>query len=116
MSAGFYESRNLNIRYDLPESIWALVPSVFEEMPGWCGYGGGGKGEDGIPYWFSFAESEKCINASVEPSGLQFNAYNIDVEEWENWLAAIKTLATSRLGFRVGELELGEVGYDIEWL
>ena len=116
MSKGFYESRNLNIRYDLPEQIWELVPGIYEQMPGWCGVGGQGRGEDGIPYWFSFDEGDKCVNASVEPSGLQFHAYNIDEAEWEAWLTKFKKLATERLRFRVGELELGEVDYEIEWL
>lgn len=116
MNQNFYESRNLNIRYDLPERIWELVPGIYEQMPGWCGFGGDGRGEDGIPYWFSFDESEKCVIVSVEPSGMQFHAYNIDETEWEAWLALFKQLATEHLRFRVGEIELGEVGHDIEWL
>lgn len=116
MNTGFYESRNLNIRCDLPERVWKLVPEIFEQMPGWCGIGGNGRGEDEIPYWFSFDETDKCVNASVEPSGLQFHAYNIDESEWEAWLALFKKIASSRLKFRVGEIESGEVGYDIEWL
>lgn len=116
MNERFYGSRNLNIRYDLPERIWQLVPEIYAQMPGWCGFGGNGRGEEGIPYWFGFDEAGKCICASVEPSGLHFEASNLDIAEWESWLATFKKLATSRLGFRVGEIEAGEVGHDIEWL
>ena len=110
------ESRNLNIRYDLPDSIWQRVTDLYEKLPGWYGYGRDGRGEEGIPYWFSYDKSQKSISASVEPSGLQFTAYNLDREEWEAWLSQFKELATVELGFHVGEIELGEVGYEIEWL
>ncbi len=110
------ESRNLNIRYDLPDGIWKKISEVYKEMEGWLGYGNGQVGEEGIPYWFSFNEEEKCINASVEPSSLQFSVFNMDEQEWENWLKEIKNIATRILGFKVGEIENGEVGYDIEWM
>jgi len=110
------ESRNLNIRYDLPDGILKKISEVYKEMEGWLGYGNGQVGEEGIPYWFSFNEEEKCINASVEPSSLQFSVFNMDEQEWENWLKEIKNIATSILGFKVGEIENGEVGYDIEWM
>ncbi len=116
MSIISYESRNLNIKYDLPDRIWENISEVYKEMEGWLGYGNGHVGEEGIPYWFSFNEEEKCINASVEPIGLQFSAFNMDEQDWENWLKKIKNIATKILGFKVGELENGEVGYDIEWV
>ena len=37
-------------------------------------------------------------------------------EEWEKWVKDIKMKATQILGFKVGEIELGEVGHEIEWL
>lgn len=107
---------NLNIRYDLPNDIWDKVVTVYEKMPGWLGYGDGAQGERGIPYWFSFDESCKSIFASVEPSGLQICASNMNKSEWESWIFKIKCLATSILGFKVGEIENGEVGYEIEWI
>jgi len=30
-------------------------------------------------------------------------------EEWEQWKLQIKQIATAKLGFKVGEIELGEV-------
>ena len=110
------DSRNLNIRYDLPDEIWNKVPTIYEAMDGWLGFGDGSNGQDGIPFWFSYEYREKHISASVEPSGLQITATNIDSDEWESWLEKIKKIATDQLGFKVGEIELGEVGYQIEWL
>jgi hypothetical protein len=106
---------NLNIRYDLPKEIWDKTPLVYEEMNGWIGFGKNGKGEDGIPYWFSYNENEKSIYASVEPSGLHFVA-NMEFDEWTEWKTEIKKVATKILEFKVGEIEEGEVGNEIEWL
>ncbi len=106
-----HQECNLNIRYDLPEDIWDKLPLVYEKMPGWIGFGKNGKGEDGIPYWFSFDENEKSILASVEPSGLQFFA-NMESNEWIEWKTEIKRVATAILKFKVGEIEEGE---EIEW-
>ena len=84
-------------------------------MPGWIGFGKDGNGENGIPYWFSFNVDKKSIFASVEPSGLHFSA-NMGLDEWIEWKTEIKRIATSVLEFKVGEIEEGEVGYEIEWL
>lgn len=110
------ETRNLNIRYDLPEEIWNKVPDVYKKMDGWLGFGSGDNGEEGIPYWFSYNGNEMSISASVEPSGLQFLASNIEEDQWNSWLSMFKKVATEILGFKVGELEAGEVGYEIEWI
>ena len=110
------ETRNLNIRYDLPDKVWAKLPSVYAAAGGWLGFGDGVSGEKGIPYWYGYDRATKSISASVEPSGLQFAAVNIERENWETWLSHFKSLATRELGFRVGELELGEVGHEIEWI
>ena len=40
----------------------------------------------------------------------------MEEKEWEEWKALIKKIATETLGFKVGEIEEGEVGYEIEWL
>ena len=100
----------LNIRYDLPKEIWNKVPLVYEKMNGWIGFG-----KDGAPYWFNYDENKKSISVSIEPSGLQVIA-NMELEEWTEWKANFKKTATEILGFKVGEIEEGEVGYDIEWL
>lgn len=99
---------NLNIRYDLPQGTWNKVSEVYEQMPGWLGYGDGENGESGIPYWFNYNTDEKSVLASVEPSGLQFIA-NMETEEWQEWKALIKQIASKTLGFKVGEIEEGEV-------
>lgn len=106
---------NLNIRYDLPQEIWDKVEHVYASLDGWLGYGDGKTGEQGIPYWFSFNENEKHIFASVEPAGVQFCGL-MEQEEWDAWVKKIKQVATQQLGFKVGEIERGEVGHDIEYL
>ncbi|WP_160114741.1 hypothetical protein [Aquimarina sp. AU474] len=53
--------------------------------------------------------------ASIEPSGLHFET-NMNEEEWLLWKAKFKKIATETLGFKVGEIEEGEVGYEIEWI
>ena len=106
---------NLNIRYDLPNEIWDKVPLIYEKMDGWLGFGKDGQGESGIPYWFSYNENEKSILASVEPSGLHFDAL-MDSNEWDEWKKEIKKISTEILGFKVGEIEEGEVNHEIEWI
>lgn len=107
---------NLNIRYDLPNEVWTKVSHLYSQLEGWKGLGKGGReGEEGFPYWFGYEDDEKWISASVEPSGLCFIARMTD-KEWEKWVKEIKQKATQILGFKVGEIELGEVGYEIEWL
>ncbi|KAA2241509.1 hypothetical protein F0L74_16570 [Chitinophaga agrisoli] len=102
---------NLNIRYDAPEEIWNKVPLIYAQLKGWLGYGTGGEcGEKGLPYWFGFNEHEKHILASVEMGGLQFSGL-MDTDEWINWVKEIKEIATRELGYKVGEIELGEVDF-----
>ncbi|EHQ06211.1 hypothetical protein [Leptonema illini] len=110
------ESRTLNIRYALPTEILDRLSAVYECMDGWLGYGNGENGEEGIPYWFSFKESGPSISASMEPSGLQFDVSHMNKEEWNSWLSRFKAEATKTLGFKVGELEIGEVDEEIEWI
>lgn len=106
-----HHEMNLNIRYDASEEIWNKVPMIYEQLNGWLGYGrGDGNGQKGIPYWFSFNESEKHISASVEPGGLYFEGL-MDTDEWTTWVKEIKDIATRELGFKVGEIELGEVDF-----
>lgn len=106
---------NLNISYDLPKEVWDKVPLVYEKMNGWIGFGKEGKGENGIPYWFSYNEEEKSILASIEPSGLHFMAI-MKLDEWTEWKAEFKKVATEILRFKVGEIEEGEVDHEIEWI
>ncbi|WP_160713451.1 hypothetical protein [Chitinophaga solisilvae] len=102
---------NLNIRYDAPDEIWDKVPVIYQQLNGWIGFCPKGEpGHEGLPYWFSFNEQEKHISASVEPSGLQFTGL-MDTNEWDIWVQKIKEVATRELGYKVGEIELGEVDY-----
>lgn len=105
-----HQEMNLNIRYDLPNKIWEdIIPEIYNEMEGWVGFGTQKVGERiGLPHWFSFNKNEKHIFASVEPSGLQFSGL-MNEEEWNDWKMRMKQIATEKLGFKVGEIELGEV-------
>lgn len=99
----------LNIEIvNLSDKIWKkVIPDIYQVMDGWIGFAK----EDpvqGIPFWFSFNQSEKHICASIEPGGLLFTGL-MDDEEWEIWKRKIKIIATQKLGFKVGERELGEV-------
>jgi hypothetical protein len=101
----------LNIRYDAPDEVWKKIPFIYSQLNGWLGFGKGGNyGDTGIPYWFSYNENEKHILASVETSGLQF-AGLMDDEEWGRWIKDIKDIATKELGYKIGEIETGEVDY-----
>ncbi|CAL2103482.1 conserved protein of unknown function [Tenacibaculum sp. 190130A14a] len=102
-----YQECNLNIRYDLPKEVWNKVPLIYEKMDGWIGFGKDGNGENGIPYWFSYNEEEKFVFASVEPSGLLFEA-NMDSKEWIVWKTEFKKIATEILGFKVDEVTLSK--------
>lgn len=102
---------NLNIRYDAPDEIWEKIPAIYAQPDGWLGYGlGGEQGQKAIPYWFSYKENEKHISASVEPAGLQI-AGLMNSEEWDTWVKNFKIVATSELGYKVGEIESGEVDF-----
>lgn len=94
---------NLNIRYDAPKEIWDKVGSIYEALEGWVGYDCGA-------YWFSFDEREKHVTASVEPSGIHFTAL-MEEREWNLWVATVKRIATEKLGYKVGEIESGEVDF-----
>ena len=103
-----YHNHNLNIWYQLPKEIWDKMPAIYEQSKGFLGY------RNGTPYWYSYNESEKFIVAGSEPSGLLLHSL-MDEEEWEIWLRKFKDLATKELGFKVGEIELGEVGRELEY-
>ncbi len=60
--------------------------------------------------WFGFDEGGKHICASVEPSGLQFSG-QMPEYEWNEWRRSIKAIATEILGYKVGEIEEGEVDF-----
>lgn len=113
MNALPYQSCNLNIWCYLPQNIWAKVPLVYEQMPGWIGFIE--DGESSIPHWFGCKQPSPMITASVEPSGLLFEGQML-TKDFEKWITLFKHKATEILRFKVGEIELGEVSDEIEWM
>lgn len=100
----YQESFNLNIKYYFP--VWDYrVPTIFSKTDGWI---------KGSYYWFNKSEDGKFISASVEPSGLLFHAV-MEYDELQKWKEEIKSVSTKILGYKIGELELGEV-HDFEWM
>lgn len=89
---------NLNIHYSVLTEVWDKLQKIYIEMPYW-------KGDlDGCPRWES--EEGYCIEASMEPSGLQFFA-EMPEDRWKAWIAHFKEKATAALGYEVGEPEDG---------
>lgn len=103
------QEMHLNIKIDDPKEVWDKVPLIYEAMDGWLGFGKGGEeGEYGIPYWFSFNTDEKHVLASAEDYCILFSALMEDAE-WEAWSIKIKTIATNVLGYKIGDVTMGEV-------
>ncbi|MBL7705600.1 MAG: hypothetical protein JNM21_08605 [Taibaiella sp.] len=100
----FFQSMNLNIRYDAPQEVWDQVALIYEKLEGWIGYA------YDLPFWFGFDETQKHICASVEPSGLQFSGL-MPESEWDEWRKAVKAIATEILGYKLGEIKAGEVDF-----
>ncbi len=96
---------NLNISWDAPQEIWDKINALYCEMPNYKGL------INGCPVWYG--EDEKIIEASVEPSGLQFYA-KLPRDEWEHWIKIFKDKATILLGYEIGEPEDGFEFYDYE--
>ena len=105
---------NLNIRYDLPKEVLDKLREVYSKMPGWQ-TDEVKETAHNIPFWFNEDENKKHVFASIEPSGLHFEAY-MEIEEWISWKTQFKRVASEILRFKVGEIEEGEVGDEIEWL
>ena len=93
-------NHNLNIHYSSPEDTWDKLTKLYSEMPGWSGF------IDGVPHWYAQDNDKRVINASVEPSGLQFYA-EMYQEEWNMWFEMFKKEASALLGIEVGEPEDG---------
>lgn len=89
---------NLNIHWSLPDRIWEELSRLYAEMPGWKGM------VDGAATWYG--EDERIIEASSEPSGLQFYA-RMPEGEWQEWIEEFKSKATALLGYEIGEPEDG---------
>ncbi|MEG0275894.1 MAG: hypothetical protein RR630_02595 [Coprobacillus sp.] len=89
---------NLNIHYTLPQDIWDRLELLYQDMPEWSGY------IDECPQWYGI--DGKIIEASIEPSGLQFYA-KLPENEWETWITIFKNKASQIVGYEVGEPEEG---------
>ena len=91
-------SITLNVRYDQPHADWDRVMRVYESMPGWraTGHDQSWFGAEGEPIW---------VWASVEPSGIQFEA-EMDEASWSKWLSDLCTRLSSALGRPVQDATL----------
>lgn len=89
-------NHNLNIHYSAPQWVWDKLNILYREMPRWNGM------VDGCPLWYG--SGGELIEASVEPSGLQFFA-RLPEEEWDSWFLLFKTRASKLLGYEIGEPE-----------
>lgn len=69
----------------------------------------------GTNYWFSKDENQKHVCSSIEPAGLVFSGLMND-DEWNTWSNKLKRTASEILGYKIGEIELGEVGHDFIWI
>lgn len=73
------QSITFNLPYDLPQSDWDKVISVYESMNGWLG-----NSEEA--FWYGSGPSAPFIYASSEPSGLVVTG-NVDEMLWVGWVS-----------------------------
>ena len=71
----------LNLPYDLSDSDWEKVSSVYKQMDGWVD-------SHDYPYWFGTEDDDQYITASVEPSGLLLFG-KIDEGIWIGWITVL---------------------------
>lgn len=109
-----HQEATLNIWYHLPDKILNKVPDIFPCVPGWLGKKTEGDLK-GYPFWFSFNINEKHVSHSFELSGFKLIGKMND-QEWNQWITTFKVQATCILGFKVGDIEDGEVDYELEWI
>jgi len=86
----------LNVRYDQPQADWDKVMRVYESMPGWRAAGD--------QSWFGSESDPEWIWASVEPSGILFEA-QMDDGAWSRWIGELCDRLTSALGRPIGDAE-----------
>lgn len=89
---------NLNIHWSAPDEVWDKLGDLYSVMPGWKGV------VDGAATWYG--NNKKIIEASSEPSGLQFYA-EMPEEEWNDWIETFRKKASKLLSYEVGEIEEG---------
>ena len=89
-------STTLNVPYDQPKADWDKVMRVYESMPGWLA--------QGDQAWFGSESDPEWIWASVEPSGILFEA-QMDDAPWSKWIGELCARLTSALGRPIHEAE-----------
>ena len=128
---------NLNIHFASSNEVWEKLQKLYATLPGWNGiingiptwYGESEKTSEAwdtvievstsIPQWAGISvdfadkqiETQKLIEVSIEPSGLQFYA-KMPKDEWTMWINTFKQKATELLGYDIGE---PEDGYDFNY-
>ncbi len=75
------QSITLNLPYDLPESDWDKVMSVYESMDGWLG-------NSKEAFWYGNSPGASFIYVSSEPSGLIVTG-NVDEILWVGWVSKL---------------------------
>ncbi len=89
-------SITLNVRYDQTQADWDKVIQVYESMRGWrSGSDASWFGREGDPEW---------IWASVEPSGILFEA-QMDDAAWSEWIGKLCARLTAALDRPVHDAE-----------
>lgn len=89
-------SITLNVRYDQPPADWDKVMKVYESMPGWC--------SESDASWFGLEGDPEWIWASVEPSGVLFEA-QMDDAAWSKWIGELCARLTTALDRPVRDAE-----------
>lgn len=92
------QSITLNLPYDLGDSDWAKVMTVYESMGDWVP-------EQAVPCWFGPLGGSQYIAASVEPSGLLLEG-NIEPLLFQGWVTKLCAKLTLALGREVYDAEV----------
>ncbi len=94
---------NLNIHYTAPKWVWDKIDEVYRSMPYF---------DESAPYptWKS---EGILIEASAEPSGLQFYG-DLPEDVWEEWYGELREKLEESLDTEIGEPEDG-VPFKYDW-
>ena len=92
------QSITLNLPYDLTESEWAKVLSVYESMNEWVP-------AQSVPCWFGPLDGATYLAASVEPGGLLLEG-NVDPLLFRGWVTKLCAKLTLALGREVYDAEV----------
>lgn len=92
------QSITLNLPYDLTDSEWEKVMTVYRAMNGWV------EGQD-VPCWFGALDGPQFVAASVEPSGLVVSG-NLEPLLFRGWVTKLCAKLTAALGREVYDAEV----------